>query len=61
MWKQLSHQSRPLYQDEAENESCVHWNRGEGKWWIDGHSGAGVYSSERWIIVANYWMDSAGS
>ena len=41
MWKQLSDQSRPWY--EAENESYVYWNRGDGKWWIDGPSGAGIY------------------
>eukprot|EP01063_Lacrimia_lanifica_P035781 TRINITY_DN6909_c0_g4_i1.p1 TRINITY_DN6909_c0_g4~~TRINITY_DN6909_c0_g4_i1.p1 ORF type:complete len:124 (+),score=20.28 TRINITY_DN6909_c0_g4_i1:139-510(+) len=41
MWAQLSDGRRPWF--EAENESYIYWNRGDGKWWIDGPSGAGVY------------------
>ena len=60
MWKQLSDQSRPWY--EAENESYIYWNRGDGKFWIDGPSGAGVYivkndgltpPSEGWVSLSN--------
>ncbi len=41
LWKKLSDHQRPWY--EAENESYIYWNRGDGKWWIDEPSGAGVY------------------
>ena len=41
LWKQLSDQQRPWY--EAENESYIYWNKGDGKWWIDEPSGGGVY------------------
>ena len=41
MWQRLSDGKRPWF--EAENGSYIYWNRGDGKWWIDGPSGAGVY------------------
>jgi len=41
MWNQLSDSSRPWY--EAENDSYIYWNKGDGKYWIDGPSGAGIY------------------
>jgi hypothetical protein len=56
MWKQLSDQSRPWY--EADNESYVYWNRGDGKWWIDGPSGAGVYivKNDGWFPPKSGWI-----
>ena len=41
MWKQLTEKGRSWY--EADNQSYVYWNKGDGKWWIDGPSGAGGY------------------
>mmetsp|Transcript_8575 Transcript_8575/g.11342 ORF Transcript_8575/g.11342 Transcript_8575/m.11342 type:complete len:127 (-) Transcript_8575:184-564(-) len=41
MWKRLSDGERPWF--ENENESYIYWNRGDGKWWMDGPSGSGVY------------------
>mmetsp|Transcript_30956 Transcript_30956/g.40517 ORF Transcript_30956/g.40517 Transcript_30956/m.40517 type:complete len:148 (-) Transcript_30956:121-564(-) len=41
MWRKLSDQKRPWF--EAENESYMYWNRGDGKWWMDEPSGSGVY------------------
>lgn len=41
MWNQLSDPNVPWF--EAQNESYIYWNKGDGKWWIDGPSGAGVY------------------
>ena len=40
-WDRLSDPQRPWF--EAENESYIYWNKADGKWWIDGPSGAGVY------------------
>lgn len=55
-WKQLSDQARPWY--EAENESYVYWNRGDGKWWIDGPSGAGIFivKNDGWFPPKSGWM-----
>ena len=41
MWNQLSDQTRTWY--ESENDSYIYWNKGDGKYWIDGPSGAGIY------------------
>jgi hypothetical protein len=56
MWNQLSDQRRPWY--EAENESYVYWNKGDGKWWIDGPSGAGVYivKNAGWVPPKSGWI-----
>ena len=40
-WRQLSDGKRPWF--EAENESYIYFNRGDGQWWIDSPSGAGAY------------------
>jgi len=42
MWNQLSDPSRHWFLSE-QNDSYIYWNRGDGKWWIDGPSGAGIY------------------
>ena len=56
LWNQLSDNKRPWY--EAENESYVYWNRVDGKWWIDGPSGAGVYivKHDGWVPPKNGWV-----
>jgi hypothetical protein len=56
MWTQLSDQCRPWY--EAENESYVYWNRGDGKWWIDGPSGAGIFivKNDGWFPPKSGWI-----
>ena len=41
LWNQLADKNVPWY--EAPNESYIYRNKGDGKWWIDGPSGAGVY------------------
>lgn len=41
MWLQLSDQLRPWY--EKDNEAYIYWNKGDGKWWLDAPSGAGLY------------------
>ncbi|GAB5365521.1 hypothetical protein AAMO2058_001065400 [Amorphochlora amoebiformis] len=41
MWEELSDQKRLWF--EAENGSYIYWNKSDGRWWIDGPSGAGVY------------------
>eukprot|EP00957_Ditylum_brightwellii_P017557 1322699-Ditylum_brightwellii.AAC.1 len=41
MWKRLSDGERPWF--ESENKSYIYWNRGDGKWWMDGPSGSCVY------------------
>lgn len=60
MWKQLSDRQRPWY--EAENESYIYWNRGDGKWWIDAPSGDGVYIVEDSGIVPpeGGWVSLSG-
>ena len=42
MWNQLSDSSIRWFKSD-ENDSYIYWNKGDGKWWIDGPSGAGVY------------------
>ena len=42
MWKNLSDQKTAWF-EQSDNESYIYWNRGDGKWWMDGPSGAGVY------------------
>mmetsp|Transcript_946 Transcript_946/g.1365 ORF Transcript_946/g.1365 Transcript_946/m.1365 type:complete len:129 (+) Transcript_946:380-766(+) len=56
MWKQLSDQSKPWY--ESENESYIYWNRGDGKLWIDGPSGSGVYiaKNDGWTPPKSGWV-----
>jgi hypothetical protein len=44
MWLRLSDQKRVWY--EADNGSYIYWNKGDGKWWLDGPSGAGLYIVE---------------
>ena len=41
MWNQLAQSNLQWF--EADNKSYIYWNKGDGKWWIDGPSGAGVY------------------
>jgi len=41
MWLQLSDQKTPWF--EAGNGSYIYWNQGDGKWWIDGPDGGGVF------------------
>jgi hypothetical protein len=41
MWQQLSNQVTPWW--ELENESYIYFNKGDGKWWIDGPDGSGLY------------------
>ena len=41
MWLRLSDQLRPWW--ESDNGSYLYWNQADGKWWLDGPSGAGVY------------------
>ena len=41
-WNQLSSRKRHWFLSE-ENDSYVYWNKGDGKWWIDGPDGAGIY------------------
>eukprot|EP00566_Odontella_aurita_P023071 CAMPEP_0113527732 /NCGR_PEP_ID=MMETSP0015_2-20120614/1456_1 /TAXON_ID=2838 /ORGANISM="Odontella" /LENGTH=127 /DNA_ID=CAMNT_0000426193 /DNA_START=249 /DNA_END=632 /DNA_ORIENTATION=- /assembly_acc=CAM_ASM_000160 len=59
MWERLSDGRKPWF--EASNESYIYWNRGDGKWWIDGPSGAGLYivsspesspPSEGWVALS---------
>ena len=40
MWARLSDGRRPWF--EAKNGSYIYWNT-EGRWWIDGPTGAGLY------------------
>ncbi len=40
-WRHLSDERMPWF--ESDNESYIYWNKGDGKWWIDAPSGAGVY------------------
>ncbi len=42
MWKNLSDQKTAWF-EQSDNESYIYWNRGDGKWWMDGPSGAGIY------------------
>ena len=44
MWRRLSDQTTPWYLHE--NGSYIYWNQGDGQWWIDEPSGAGVYVSK---------------
>lgn len=44
MWRRLSDQVTPWW--EAENESYIYYNRGDGQWWIDGPDGRGLYIVE---------------
>eukprot|EP00468_Gymnochlora_sp_CCMP2014_P006779 CAMPEP_0167761044 /NCGR_PEP_ID=MMETSP0110_2-20121227/11933_1 /TAXON_ID=629695 /ORGANISM="Gymnochlora sp., Strain CCMP2014" /LENGTH=130 /DNA_ID=CAMNT_0007647643 /DNA_START=14 /DNA_END=402 /DNA_ORIENTATION=+ len=41
MWEQLSDHKRPWF--EAENGSYIYWNKSDGRWWLDGPSGDGLY------------------
>lgn len=43
MWDKLGGGS--LWFAHSENESYIYWNKGDGKWWIDGPDGNGV-----WIV-----------
>mmetsp|Transcript_35054 Transcript_35054/g.49021 ORF Transcript_35054/g.49021 Transcript_35054/m.49021 type:complete len:215 (+) Transcript_35054:132-776(+) len=40
-WNELSDQKKLWF--EAENGSYIYWNRSDGRWWMDGPSGAGLY------------------
>ena len=42
MWKQLYDETAPFYL-RRENDAYIYRNKGDGRWWIDGPSGAGVY------------------
>jgi len=41
MWRELSESGRAWF--ESANGSYFYWNRGDGHWWLDGPSGAGLY------------------
>merc|ERR1719336_1114008 len=41
MWRKLSDQKRPWF--EKSNEAYMYYNIGDGQWWLDGPSGAGLY------------------
>mmetsp|Transcript_31248 Transcript_31248/g.64330 ORF Transcript_31248/g.64330 Transcript_31248/m.64330 type:complete len:403 (+) Transcript_31248:37-1245(+) len=43
----------------TENESYIYWNKGDGKWWIDGPDGMGVWIVEGpWHApLAHGWVD----
>mmetsp|Transcript_22209 Transcript_22209/g.31009 ORF Transcript_22209/g.31009 Transcript_22209/m.31009 type:complete len:123 (-) Transcript_22209:96-464(-) len=43
-WMELSDQKRLWF--EAENGSYIYWNQSDGRWWLDGPSGAGLYIVE---------------
>ena len=43
MWKKLNGDS--IWFKHSQNESYIYWNKGDGKWWIDGPDGNGV-----WIV-----------
>ena len=40
-WRKLSDAGRTWF--ESANGSYFYWNRGDGHWWLDGPSGAGLY------------------
>ena len=42
MWRDLYDSDTPYYLH-RENDSYIYRNKGDGRWWIDGPSGAGVY------------------
>ena len=42
MWKKLYDTSTPWF-THRDNDSYIYRNKGDGRWWIDGPSGAGVY------------------
>ena len=42
MWKELYDDTAPFYLH-RDNDSYIYRNKGDGRWWIDGPSGAGVY------------------
>jgi len=61
MWLQLSDQATPWY--EAENGSYIYWNRGDGKWWIDGPDGKGVYivKAPNDVVPSSGWQALPGA
>lgn len=42
MWAQLNGAVNPWFKH-AENDSYIYYNKADGKWWIDGPDGNGVY------------------
>ena len=42
-WHELSEAGRTWF--ESANGSYFYWNRGDGRWWLDGPSGAGLYAA----------------
>eukprot|EP00816_Leptocylindrus_hargravesii_P004454 CAMPEP_0196815694 /NCGR_PEP_ID=MMETSP1362-20130617/51281_1 /TAXON_ID=163516 /ORGANISM="Leptocylindrus danicus, Strain CCMP1856" /LENGTH=121 /DNA_ID=CAMNT_0042192743 /DNA_START=170 /DNA_END=535 /DNA_ORIENTATION=+ len=61
MWDQLSDGTSPWF--EADNESYIYWNRGNKKWWIDGPSGAGLYTNDAYTELPppSGWVALAGA
>jgi len=45
-WKKLAGGERWFAHADETNDSYVYWNRENGKWWIDGPDGSGVYIAE---------------
>eukprot|EP01079_Euglenida_sp_SAG-EU17-18_P005097 gene5097-5190_t len=60
-WMQLSDKSLHWY--EKEDDSYIYWNRGDGRWWIDGPSGSGLYVSKSTSRVppTDGWVALPGS
>lgn len=56
LWQHLSDQKRPWFMH-TDNDSYIYWNKGDGKWWIDGPTGAGAYivRNDGWSPPRDGW------
>merc|ERR1719343_8296 len=48
MWKRLN-DNNVWYQHTA-NDSYIYYNNGDGKWWIDGSDGLGVFTNNKGVV-----------
>ena len=49
MWEKLYDKTTPWFMH-VDNDSYIYRNRGDGRWWIDGPSGAGVFIEDLSVI-----------
>ena len=64
MWAKLYDTSTPWF-IHRDNDSYIYRNKGDGRWWIDGPSGAGVYivpsrdkvpPSSAWVALTQQYL-----
>lgn len=67
-WQRLSGSEKWFAHADDSNDSYIYWNRSDGKWWIDGPDGMGVYicsgpkhapPAHGWQLISNQVKNKA--